>query len=209
MSERKRLVQMAILTSTLGVSCGRRNLEQDNTQQREIVSTPDECIGDQRTLFRDGDGDGYGSPGHWETVTIKSCGEPINKPGYRVVMDGDCDDRDPNIHRSKTELCNDQKDNNCNGKIDELNCHPIENIDDDRDGYSVEHDCQDGYSKIHPGTIEVSGDRLDNNCDGRIDEQSSTTTVPISDIPNAKKDDGITDAYFMQTATTPIPTTIP
>ncbi|MCU0598130.1 MAG: fibronectin type III domain-containing protein [Desulfobacterales bacterium] len=45
--------------------------------------------------LNDGDGDGYS------------------------VNEGDCDDQDPDVHPGAVEICGDNKDNNCNGAIDE------------------------------------------------------------------------------------------
>lgn len=76
--------------------------------------------------------------------------------------DGDCNDRDRNISPSAKESC-DQKDNNCNDKIDE-------GFDQDEDGYkSCDGDCADTNDAIFPGASEAC-DALDNNCDGTIDE---------------------------------------
>ena len=41
--------------------------------------------------------------------------------------------------------------------------------DQDSDGYTVDIDCNDNDSTIHPNASEVC-DNLDNNCDGSIDE---------------------------------------
>lgn len=43
-------------------------------------------------------------------------------------------------------------------------------LDDDRDGYTPRGgDCDDAEPLSHPGTPEVCGDRLDNDCDGLYD----------------------------------------
>lgn len=68
--------------------------------------------------FRDVDGDGFGSP----TNFIQACTQPI---GF-VLGDDDCDDKDPAIHPDATEVCNDNKDNDCDGRVDceDPNCFP-------------------------------------------------------------------------------------
>ncbi|MBK7396076.1 MAG: putative metal-binding motif-containing protein [Myxococcales bacterium] len=42
--------------------------------------------------------------------------------------------------------------------------------DMDGDGYRIGEDCDDGNPAINPGAIEVPGDGVDNDCNGKIDE---------------------------------------
>jgi len=42
--------------------------------------------------------------------------------------------------------------------------------DVDGDGYALEDDCDDGNPLVNPGAIEVPGDGVDNDCNGKTDE---------------------------------------
>ena len=77
----------------------------------------------------------------------------------------DCDDSNPSIHPGATETLN-GKDDDCDGKID----NHIAGHDSDGDGTAYPEDCNDDEPLIGPYAIEVLGDGVDNNCDGRIDE---------------------------------------
>ncbi|MDB4976906.1 MAG: uncharacterized protein JWN48_5247 [Myxococcaceae bacterium] len=97
------------------------------------------------------------------------------------VSQGDCDDADPNVHPGAQELC-DGLDNDCNG------------IKDDR--YSIGKQCSVGTGACQASgvfecsvdglyqlcastplqpTPEVCGDRIDNDCDGEVDDANVCT----------------------------------
>jgi hypothetical protein len=71
------------------------------------------------TYYRDVDGDGHGNAAN----TIQSCSAPS---GY-VSLSDDCDDADNTVYPGATEIC-DNKDNNCNGTVDEGNVCVIPTI---------------------------------------------------------------------------------
>ena len=65
--------------------------------------------GPATTYYRDLDGDGYGDP----AFSLTTCG--VMPPQY-ADNGNDCDDSDPTVNPAAEEICNDGKDNNCDGK---------------------------------------------------------------------------------------------
>ncbi len=135
-------------------------------------------------FYLDGDGDGFGS------------GSPTCACGasglYTTSKPGDCNDDNQNVNPSKSELCGNSADDNCNGLIDEADaqgCTPYY-TDDDNDGYGVgtplclcapdathtaakSGDCNDQASAKHPGAAEVCNG-TDDDCDGVTDQAGAT-----------------------------------
>lgn len=105
--------------------------------------------------------------------------------GYypQVLCDGlvDCNDHDEEVFPKSVEICNDNKDNNCDDNFDcfDPDCYTstdCECIDEDNDGFYSNNncgsllDCNDSISQINPAAIEIVGDGIDNDCDGETDE---------------------------------------
>ncbi|MFT6819939.1 MAG: hypothetical protein ACJATT_003763 [Myxococcota bacterium] len=79
---------------------------------------------------------------------------------------GDCDDDAADVHPGATEHF-DERDNDCDGIIDEGTV----GYDDDNDGASEnEGDCNDSTDAVGPFAAEVFGNGLDDDCDGVIDQ---------------------------------------
>lgn len=73
-------------------------------------------------------------------------------------------------------------------------------VDMDGDGFSVETDCNDAASDVHPGAAETPGDGIDSDCDG-----SDSPTTPVQDLLLAtvhglSADDGFGDSVACSSA---------
>lgn len=121
-------------------------------------------------MYLDSDGDRFGVKG----TEICTC---AGAAADRVVKFGDCNDSDASVNPGANEIC-DNVDNDCDGEIDE-------GCDEDGDGWCNEDmdivgtpticpngggDCHDGTPAAYPGALEDSGDGVDNDCDGTVDE---------------------------------------
>ena len=80
----------------------------------------DATVHNLQTYYRDADGDGYGS-----SVTTSVCAS-IPPTGY-TTRTGDCNDNNPAINPGAVEVCGNNIDDNCNGRIDETPCYTCQN----------------------------------------------------------------------------------
>ncbi len=110
---------------------------------------------------------------------------------YTASQAGDCNDMDPMVNPLHAEICNNGKDDNCDGQQNEpdaIGCEPFY-IDLDSDGYGAGvsaclcgpdttyttkkgGDCDDADPKRNPAMTEVCNG-IDDNCNGLTDEQDS------------------------------------
>jgi len=131
-----------------------------------------------RTWRPDLDGDGY----------ARSDGEPrlsCTQPTGHAVVGGDCDDADSGVHPGVLVDPCDDRDNDCDGAVDE-DPDLIQYADLDQDGFgqteisilactadalwaSVDGDCDDGDETVNPEAVERCNGR-DDNCDGALDD---------------------------------------
>jgi hypothetical protein len=136
-------------------------------------------------------------------------------PGY-VASPADCDDDDVTISPAGQEVCDGEviegvprTDEDCDGVADDQDDSVaatttfFEDADDDGhgdatstvdacvlpDGYALlGDDCDDAVTAVHPGSAELCGDGLDNDCDSTIDE-------PGDDAPTRWWADADADGY--------------
>jgi YVTN family beta-propeller protein len=154
------------------------------------------------TYYRDTDGDGFGHP----SDTLSTCN--VMPPSGYVTGGVDCSDDDATVYPGASEVC-DSKDNDCNGKTDDGLALFTYFADADGDGYgnagqrldtcltnapaafvANDLDCDDNNAQVNPAQPELPVDGLDNNCDGIIDNTSSTkeTILAFSIYPNPVHD---------------------
>jgi len=101
----------------------------------------------------DEDGDDFVQP-------IQGCQPPYDNPDLF-----DCDDYNAAIYPGAPEICDD-RDNNCDGQINE----GCPDLDEDNDGYSpFDGDCDDNDPNVNPGAIDWC-DQLNNDCDDQMNE---------------------------------------
>jgi len=132
--------------------------------------------------FVDQDMDGYGSYEAKVFYNKTACDRQY------ATRAGDCNDRNATINPSSQEICGNDKDDNCDYVIDGgcflRTCYR----DNDGDDFGVDNvrrifnalcpanyseqigDCRDNDKFINPIADEVCGDKQDNNCNKKIDE---------------------------------------
>jgi hypothetical protein len=134
-----------------------------------------------KPFYYDEDGDGYG-------VTLVKCLCAGLAP-YTATVSGDCNDADGAVNPKAKEECGNGKDDNCNGSENDLDATgcKVFYADTDGDGYGtavkqclcnvngdfsakLTGDCNDSNGASNPGQAEKCLDKLDNNCDGKVDE---------------------------------------
>jgi hypothetical protein len=92
---------------------------------------------------------------------------------------GDCNDKNKNIHPGARDLCGNGVDENCDGK--DSACPPPRTVDNDNDGFNENQgDCNDANNKIYPGAKEVLDNKIDENCNGLAATEVACIRAKIS-----------------------------
>ena len=158
--------------------CG--NGKDDNCKLGEADKGATGCT----KYFLDADGDGYG------TTQSECLCAPSGQ--YTAKKAGDCKDTDAAMSPVLVEKCQDDKDNDCDGKTDEEGCQGcivfFKDVDGDGFGLTTDKkclskavkpyaaleggDCVDSDGKIGPKAQETCNGK-DDDCDGKTDEDDA------------------------------------
>ncbi|MDP2308927.1 MAG: MopE-related protein [Pseudomonadota bacterium] len=156
-------------------------LEICNGADDDCDGTVDLGADDPSTWYTDADGDSYGAL----ATAVDACDAPSG-----TVTDGtDCDDTLAAINPGATEVCDSANtDEDCDGLADNADSSASGSTrtafyaDSDDDGYgststasfcdlpadysTLNTDCDDAVAAINPAATEISGDGVDQDCDG-------------------------------------------
>lgn len=84
----------------------------------------------------------------------------------------DCNDNNADINPGVEEICDDAIDNDCDGSVDEgcdITCPDVDS-DGFQDAACGGTDCNDNDAAINPGSTEIPGNSIDENCNGASDD---------------------------------------
>ncbi len=141
--------------------------------------------------YYDGDKDNYG----------KDLSKCLCRPQgfYTALVSGDCDDADAQRNPGVQEVCNNSKDDNCNGSENDesaINC-TVYYFDDDGDNWGTPSnfkclcfavgdyktkfagDCDDTDPQVNPNQKEVCYDGEDNDCSGTQNDENALSSKPF------------------------------
>jgi hypothetical protein len=118
------------------------------------------------SFYKDNDRDGYGAGPLISGVCAVGANTP--PPGYST-NNTDCNDNDPTVHSLQTYYRDADGDGYGNPAVSVTVCSSVPPA-----GYvSNNLDCNDNDPAISPAAVEVCNNKIDDNCNGLIDEKTS------------------------------------
>ncbi|MCC7386963.1 MAG: putative metal-binding motif-containing protein [Deltaproteobacteria bacterium] len=147
------------LTTVCGATAGTATAESCNNADDDCNGTNDNGCDDDNDDYCDA---AMSFP-LGATTLITVC------PLTNAVATRDCNDSDGAINPGAMEICNDARDQNCDGNLNDgcPVCNP--SIDADFDGSNACNDCDETNGSIRPGATERCNG-VDDDCDGTLDE---------------------------------------
>jgi hypothetical protein len=115
--------------------------------------------------YADADGDGFGDANN----VVQDC----NQPAGFVADNTDCNDEDTQAIPGAEEVCDNNRDDNCDGQIDE-NCTVLGCTDPSACNFDPSANTDDGSCILLQPEI---CDGLDNNCNNQVDEGLSPASI--------------------------------
>lgn len=103
----------------------------------------------------------------YSNIGLLFIGSPDTDSDGFTTAQGDCNDLNPAVNPSITEICGDGVDQNCSGG-DEICSADPRDIDNDQDGLTENQgDCDDSDPTISASASDIPGDGIDQDCDGQ------------------------------------------
>jgi hypothetical protein len=181
--------------ATRGGDCDDGNNQIFPGATEKCNGTDDDCDGQTdeegaqncTIYYYDGDNDTYGVTNDSKCLCSAS-------GNYKATRGGDCNDSDANMNPGKTEVCGNNKDDDCDGQTDEEGAQGciVYYFNQDGDSYGTTQskclcqpdiqnkftallpgDCDDNDAQVHPGAQERCNGK-DDDCDGFTDEDFPT-----------------------------------
>jgi hypothetical protein len=107
--------------------------------------------------------------------TVQTCPD-TDGDGYSACT-LDCNNNDAKIHPGATETAN-GIDDDCDGKTD----NKVAGQDFDKDGTAYPQDCNDDETLVGPNAIEDATNKVDDNCNGQVDEAPTDCEGQIAGV---------------------------